>query len=144
MRYMLKVSCISLAFMFFIIGASHAGSGHDGTRGRYKEGEILVKFKADVPQSAKEAVDKKLGSRRIKDFPFLRIEHIELRAGLSVEQAIEEYRRDPAVEYAEPNFLVQSGAVPNEPLFGELWGLHNTGQQGGSPGADISARTHGR
>jgi hypothetical protein len=49
----------------------------------------------------------------------------------------------PDVEYAEPNFIVHVITVPNDPSFGSLWGLQNTGQtvQGiaGMPGADISA-----
>src|SRR5207247_2612 len=30
-------------------------------------------------------------------------------------------------------------ATPNDPRFSELWGLHNSGQTGGTPGADIRA-----
>ncbi|MCX7046543.1 MAG: S8 family serine peptidase [Candidatus Sumerlaeota bacterium] len=29
--------------------------------------------------------------------------------------------------------------IPNDPRFAELWGMRNTGQTGGTPGADISA-----
>lgn len=47
------------------------------------------------------------------------------------------------VIFAEPNYIVHATAVPNDPRFGELWGLQNTGQviQGvaGTPGADIGA-----
>jgi len=50
------------------------------------------------------------------------------------------------VEYAEPDYVVQVTAVPNDPSFGQLWGLQNTGQlintlspTSGTPGADISA-----
>lgn len=49
----------------------------------------------------------------------------------------------PDVEYAEPNYIVHTTAIPNDPRFGELWGLQNTGQSilgiPGVPGADISA-----
>jgi len=47
------------------------------------------------------------------------------------------------VEYAEPNFIIRIGAQPNDPSFGQLWGLQNTGQTinfvPGVPGADIDA-----
>ncbi len=44
-----------------------------------------------------------------------------------------------AVEIAEPDFIVFSTGVPNDPRFNELWGLHNTGQSGGLADADIDA-----
>ena len=47
--------------------------------------------------------------------------------------------RSSAVLYAEPNFIARATAVPNDPRFGELYGLHNTGQGGGTPDADIDA-----
>jgi subtilisin family serine protease len=47
------------------------------------------------------------------------------------------------VAWAEPNWVVRSAAVPNDPLFGQQWALRNTGQrvrlQTGTPFADIAA-----
>src|SRR5436309_137212 len=34
---------------------------------------------------------------------------------------------------------VEALAGPNDPQFGSLWGLQNSGQTGGTPGADIDA-----
>ena len=47
--------------------------------------------------------------------------------------------RSSAVRYAEPNYIVRTSGVPNDPRFGELYGLHNSGQTGGTPDADIDA-----
>jgi subtilisin family serine protease len=48
--------------------------------------------------------------------------------------------RLPGYDYAEPNFVVHvDSTFPNDPLFPNLWGLYNTGQAGGTPGADIHA-----
>ncbi|HEV2060155.1 MAG TPA: S8 family serine peptidase, partial [Solirubrobacteraceae bacterium] len=44
-----------------------------------------------------------------------------------------------AVLYAEPNYIARARAIPNDPRFGDLYALHNTGQGGGSPDADIDA-----
>ncbi|MBW3652152.1 MAG: S8 family serine peptidase [Actinobacteria bacterium] len=44
-----------------------------------------------------------------------------------------------AVLYAEPNYIVRATGIPNDPRFGELYALHNTGQSGGVPDADIDA-----
>ena len=47
------------------------------------------------------------------------------------------------VAWAHPNWLRFLGprqlTVPNDPLFANLWHLSNTGQGGGTPGADIRA-----
>jgi thermitase len=47
--------------------------------------------------------------------------------------------RSPLVAYAEPNLILSTQAVPNDPLFPQLYGLTNTGQTGGTPDADIDA-----
>ena len=45
------------------------------------------------------------------------------------------------VSYVEPDFVIAPTAVPNDPSYSRLWGLSNTGQSGGSVGADIDATT---
>ncbi|MDX6692172.1 MAG: thermitase [Solirubrobacteraceae bacterium] len=45
----------------------------------------------------------------------------------------------PAVLYAEPNFIYRSTATPADPRYPELYGLNNTGQDGGLADADIDA-----
>lgn len=57
--------------------------------------------------------------------------------GMTVDQAITALRANPSVRIAEPDFYVHSMQAPNDPLFGDLWGLNNTGQAGGVAGADI-------
>ena len=44
------------------------------------------------------------------------------------------------VSYVEPNFALWTTAtMPNDPSFGQLYGLHNTGQSAGKIDADIDA-----
>jgi subtilisin family serine protease len=56
---------------------------------------------------------------------------------------IEELRRDPRVRYAEPDYVYHVADLPDDPSFGQLWGLDNTGQPvngtSGTPDADIDA-----
>jgi len=48
--------------------------------------------------------------------------------------------RSRSVLYAEPNYVYRTLAqIPNDPRFGELYHLHNTGQAGGRADADIDA-----
>ncbi len=55
------------------------------------------------------------------------------------ENAIQGIRKNPNVRYIEPDYEVHILETPNDPMFNELWGLHNTGQTGGTPDADIDA-----
>jgi len=56
-----------------------------------------------------------------------------------IQTAVEEYTKNPNVEYAEPNYLYTINIVPNDPLFNKQWALNNTGQDGGIDGSDIDA-----
>jgi thermitase len=47
--------------------------------------------------------------------------------------------RSRSVLYAEPNYIAHATAAANDPLFGDLYGLNNTGQNGGLADADIDA-----
>ncbi len=64
---------------------------------------------------------------------------LEFPEGVNVEKLIEAYGRNPNIEYAQPNYIYTLDAFPNDPFFSKLWGLHNTGQLGGTPDADIDA-----
>ncbi|MGV3614442.1 MAG: S8 family serine peptidase [Fimbriimonas sp.] len=59
--------------------------------------------------------------------------------GVSVGQALATLRRDPRVRWAEVDGITERNQAPNDPKFAEQWGLRNTGQEGGVPGADVSA-----
>jgi subtilisin family serine protease/subtilisin-like proprotein convertase family protein len=64
---------------------------------------------------------------------------VQLTAGHTVTQALTAYRADPQVIDVQPDYLLSPSTVPNDPQFSQQWSLHNTGQDGGTPGADIHA-----
>ncbi len=57
-----------------------------------------------------------------------------------VSAVIRRLKRDPAIRYAEPDYVMQAAGVPNDPKFALQWGLQNTGQSVdgtvGTSGAD--------
>jgi subtilisin family serine protease len=66
---------------------------------------------------------------------------LKLPKGLSVADAVARYSRNPNVEYAEPDYIyhtTQQQVFPND-YSSALWALHNTGQNSGTPDADIDA-----
>lgn len=68
-----------------------------------------------------------------------RLALIELEGKSGAKEAMALLAKHPAIEFVEPNWIVHTTQIPNDPDFGLLWGLHNTGQSGGVAGADISA-----
>lgn len=66
---------------------------------------------------------------------------VSLSDGVSVDQALAAYCVQPGVLYVQPDYFVNSSALPNDPSFtnGTQWDLRNTGQNGGRAGADINA-----
>lgn len=64
---------------------------------------------------------------------------LEFFSTVDVQNLVARYENNPHVEFAEPNFRYSLDIFPNDPEFSKLWGLHNTGQLGGTPGKDIDA-----
>lgn len=60
-------------------------------------------------------------------------------AGVSQMAAESWLRTNPMIAYYEPNLIVTVSQIPNDPSFPSLYGLHNTGQTGGTMDADIDA-----
>ncbi|MCP3137091.1 S8 family peptidase [Pyxidicoccus xibeiensis] len=105
----------------------------------YVEGEVLVRFRDDAPALKQDATHAVKGARVMHRFRKLAgLQHVRLPEGTSVEQALEHYRRDPLVAYAEPNFIYMPSALPADSRFGELWALDNTGQTLGTVDADLN------
>jgi subtilisin family serine protease len=105
----------------------------------YVPGEVLLKWKDGVSFFSVQNTIQALGMSTKRNFRSLRIYHLKLGRGMKIETALANLRRNPNVEYAEPNYMYRALATPNDPQFTELWGLHNTGQTGGTSDADIDA-----
>jgi subtilisin family serine protease len=91
----------------------------------YKDGELLVKFKPHIRENDKNNTHKKIGSQIIKQFRDGYLQHVRLKQGISVGNAIAYYKNDPAVEYVEPNYRRELQQSPNDTYYasGYLWGM---------------------
>ncbi|MFM8980507.1 MAG: S8 family serine peptidase [Planctomycetia bacterium] len=104
-------------------------------------GELLVRFAAGATGLARAAAHADARASVAQAYDIVAgLEHVRLEPGVDAKAALEAYRRHPAVAYAEPNWVLRTcETVPNDPSFGQLWGLRNSGQTGGTAGADIDA-----
>lgn len=64
---------------------------------------------------------------------------VDTHDGLDVLRAANALAILPQVRFAEPDWIFtgHSCLIPNDPLFASLWGLHNTGQAGGTVDRDM-------
>src|SRR5207237_890780 len=104
--------------------------------GAYSPDRIIVKRKPSVSED-QLAASSPQGTQIISSYTN-RLAVVSLPSTITVAEALNYYRQGGLVEYAEPDFICRAFQVtPNDTLFTNLWGLHNTGQNGGTPGVDI-------
>lgn len=93
-------------------------------RGRYAEGELLVKFRPGVMKTTVLKAHQVLGASVIKGFFLVHgLDHIKLPPGITVKEAIVRYMSDQDVEYAQPNYIKKAVLTPNDAYFTQQWGL---------------------
>jgi serine protease len=98
--------------------------------GAYEPGQVLVRLR-DGASAA--------GLRRAAEPLGLGWYVVSLADGETVPGAMKALSRRPDVAAVEPDYVVHTDLIPNDPSFGSLWGLDNTGQSNGRADADIDA-----
>lgn len=104
---------------------------------------VLVRFREGATQVEMDRAMASVGGSLLKKYdlvPGL----VQIGIAGRVQDALAVLSRNPAVAYAEPDYVVREHAViPNDPSFNQLWGMANTGQtvnaDPGVAGADIRA-----
>jgi subtilisin family serine protease len=95
----------------------------------YVADEILVRFKKGTSLQAQRSVIANAGGRDIAaalgetDYML-----VKLPSGQTVDAALQSYRSLSDIEQAQPNYIYRPLAAPNDPSYGQLWALKNTGQ----------------
>ncbi len=116
------------------------------TKAHYKPGELIVMLEPNIsppsrwqvhPQSAILVYEKMLSAR-------MNIHLYSYNASRYSGEALLKYTRNMAeVVLAQFNHYIElrgkEEVFPDDPQFSGQWNLHNTGQNGASPGADVDA-----
>ncbi len=116
---------------------SAAGNPRGGAAQSYVPGEVIVKYRSGVTAAAVAREKSRLGVATKRALGRGRgIELLRVRSGATVEATVAALKRSGLVEYAEPNYIWRIAATaPDDPNFGNLWGLNNSA----NPGIDIGA-----
>jgi subtilisin family serine protease len=118
----------------------------------YDKQTVLVKFKQGVTKAQKKELNSLLKGKfkdknddgiddRYHKIAKGRVARIDLdgSGGDPAASAMDLLTGHPYVEYAQYNYLHYNTVMPDDPRFDEKYGLHNTGQTGGTADADIDA-----
>ncbi|NIP24613.1 MAG: hypothetical protein GWN67_09840 [Phycisphaerae bacterium] len=144
-----NVTIFSLAVIYMAYAGAQTGSlGASGPLDLgYEPGELLVRFapKPDGTQRTPSecnailtAIEGGVIEQSYKLVPGLTL--VKLPENVNVENALVLFKKTGGILYANPNYLVTTvSTFPDDPQFGNLWGMHNTGQFGGTENADINA-----
>ena len=108
-----------------------------GAAGPYSADQVLVGFKRGTSAARQRSIENGAGGIRARRLGI----GVSLTVGRGdVSAVIGRLRRDRAVRYAEPDYVMQADGLPNDPGFPLQWGLQNTGQAvdgtAGAAGAD--------
>jgi subtilisin family serine protease len=92
---------------------------------------VIVKYKPSADGSARVRSLAADGLRVRRTLALTGAKVVQVPKGRSVEDVVADLRADPTVEYAVPDVLrkpLANDVQPNDPFFGQQWGLLNTGQ----------------
>ncbi len=133
-----------LVVIFLAVAVSQAGAMNAANKANETSAtpqayshQLLVGFRPDLPLPDRGLAHAEVGAERAHRYSRIPVDVVTIPEGADLEAYIAAYEALPEVAYAEPNHPIEVDTAPNDPLFDELWGLYNTGQSGGTPGADI-------
>jgi len=127
-------------FILFTFTAAAQSTRNESPHQKYVPGHVLVKFRQDARSASIQAAHAAVRGEVVHQFAVEGLQLVRISATTSLSSALAAYRRDSNVVYAEPDYIVHTVQIPNDPLFPQMWSLHNTGQHGGTAGADIHAQ----
>ena len=101
---------------------------------------VAVTFASGLTSSDIRTAEKRYGFRVVESIPHIGWTVIEPTAATtSASELAATLSRAGVAEAAEPSSRVYPASTPTDPRYAEQWGFANTGQSGGTAGADMRA-----
>jgi thermitase len=110
-----------------IAGAAPA-TEPSGPTAEYDHEHVLVAFQPGVAAADRRNAHASERGEVENTMDWLNLDVVRVPDGTDSADAAARYARNPNVAYAEPNWKVSLTSTPNDTLFSDQWGLHNTGQ----------------
>ncbi|MCP5269717.1 MAG: S8 family serine peptidase [Burkholderiaceae bacterium] len=132
-----------------LLGTAHAQGRPDlvaqslAAGAAHVPGELLVQFKADASPAARARALARVDARvlaRLKAAAQRRdgrgdLERVSVGSRLALAAALRALQADPAVDFAEPNWLYTTQDTSDDPYYtsGQLWGMQGAGTTPANP-----------
>ncbi|OGG16874.1 hypothetical protein A3D77_06395 [Candidatus Gottesmanbacteria bacterium RIFCSPHIGHO2_02_FULL_39_11] len=100
-------------------------SAQKESSGGHVPGQVLVKFKNGTSQSVIDAETRKQNGKVARKIDRLNVLALKVPQGAEG-KVVAALSQNPHVEYAEPDYIAYALWTPNDPFFGDQWGLLNT------------------
>jgi thermitase len=97
-----------------------AGTGPALATDEFVPGEVLVKFRPGTPAAEAAAAHRQAGGQPREVIPGIDVQVVRVPAGRE-QAAVEAYRRNPNVVFAEVNGFYAAIWTPNDPYYGQQW-----------------------
>lgn len=144
-----KISCACAASMA-TLALTAAPAAATPIPAEFQPGTVLVGFAKGVPAARRHALEARVGLRSARTLGTAPLPAgappapvVARTSAAGTMQAVRALRGAHGVRYAEPDYLMQESAAPNDPGFGLQWGDRNAGQSvngvTGTRGADDAA-----
>ena len=104
----------------------------------YVAHEVIVGFKAGTSETTRADVHARHGGKVLRRFDSITADLVSVGNYDAIAKR-DEYKTESSVRTDSLNYIHEPVAAPNDPLFGSMWNLNNTGQSGGVANADINA-----
>jgi subtilisin family serine protease len=102
---------------------------------RYASNRILVKFQPSFSVRNIRPTLQAYGSAKVTSIPQLGIYKVQVPSQASVREFLAALKRNPDVEYAEPDYQARIQITPNDEYFWRQYALFNSGTDIGIPGS---------
>lgn len=112
---MKKIKLLFLCYSIFypFCGCSVAGAEKE----KYRPDEIIVKFKKTATDERIRQINSKHNTLELYASLYAGFKILKRPQGLSAEQAVEIYKNEPQIEYAELNYYAYAHFVPNDTYY---------------------------
>lgn len=126
----------TICFIVSLLFAVNLAFGQK-TEKAFVDGEVLVKFKSGTKSSSIAQTNALMGASLLETLGDLDWVRVKIPEGMTVEEAIGQYKKYGEIEAAQPNFYYRLMATPNDPQYPNS-GMYGLGKIS-APGAwDLS------